>query len=61
MSSIGPVLIAEFGSGSGPIGNVRVTPTDVLYPVIWVEERSAVARTVQYDYALVTASRDWTV
>ena len=58
---VGPILIAEFGTGAGPLSNVKLTPTDVLHPVVWMEERSGAARTIQYDYALVTASRDWSV
>ena len=56
------MLIAEFGGGKGgPLANVKITPTDNLYPVMWLEERSAAARIFEYDYMLVTANRDWSV
>ena len=61
-AGVGPVLIAEFGGGKGgPLANVKITPTDNLYPVMWLEERSAAARIFEYDYMLVTANRDWSV
>ena len=46
-------LIKKFGAG--------LTPTDLFYPVVMIENRSANARVLEVDYIWGEGARDWNV
>lgn len=48
------LLVKEFGTAG-------ITPTDVFYPTVGVENRSANAKIMEVDYLLGYGWRDWTV